>query len=61
MTDLDSREQKVMALNVMVHRLPEPNIELLSALSRLLIEVVDKSDINKMTIRNGKSCTLCKL
>jgi RalA-binding protein 1 len=35
-----------------VHRLPSANLTLLSALSQFLIEIVNNSDVNKMTVRN---------
>ena len=37
---------------MLVHRLPRPNWTLLRVLSAFLIEVVEKSDINKMNVRN---------
>ena len=37
---------------MLVHKLPLPNWTLLRALSAFLIEVVGKSDINKMNVRN---------
>ena len=35
-----------------MHRLPRPNLALLRALSQFLIEIVNNSDVNKMTVRN---------
>lgn len=52
MLDLDSREKKVAAFAGLVRRLPRPNLALLSALSQYLIEIVNNSEVNKMTIRN---------
>jgi RalA-binding protein 1 len=44
---------KVTALNELVHSLPIENFELLRALSGHLLRIVENSDVNKMTIRNG--------
>lgn len=41
-----------MAFNYLVHQLPKPNLTLLRALSQFLIEIVNNSDVNKMTVRN---------
>lgn len=41
-----------MAFNSLVHQLPKPNLSLLRALSLFLIEIVNNSDVNKMTVRN---------
>lgn len=35
-----------------MHQLPKPNLTLLRALSQFLIEIVNNSDVNKMTVRN---------
>jgi RalA-binding protein 1 len=50
--ELDDRQKKVVAFNSLVHRLPRPNLALLRALSQFLIEIVNNSDVNKMTVRN---------
>ncbi|KAJ5550699.1 hypothetical protein N7461_005397 [Penicillium sp. DV-2018c] len=50
--ELDDRQKKVRAFNSLVHRLPSPNLALLRALSQFLIEIVNNSDVNKMTVRN---------
>jgi RalA-binding protein 1 len=50
--DLDEKEKKVQAYNVLVHKLPRVNFELIQAISSFLIEIVDNSDVNKMTVRN---------
>ncbi|KAK4863228.1 hypothetical protein LT330_002006 [Penicillium expansum] len=50
--ELDDRQKKVAAFNSLVHRLPRPNLALLRALSQFLIEIVNNSDVNKMTVRN---------
>ena len=51
-TELDDKQKKVLAFNALVHRLPKPNLSLLRALSLFLIEIVNNSDVNKMTVRN---------
>ncbi|EZF32293.1 hypothetical protein H101_04119 [Trichophyton interdigitale H6] len=50
--DLDDKQKKIAAFHTLVHRLPKPNIALLKALSEFLINVVNNSDVNKMTVRN---------
>lgn len=50
--ELDDRQKKVIAFNSLIHRLPRPNLALLRALSLFLIEIVNNSDVNKMTVRN---------
>lgn len=50
---MESKEQKVEALRLLVHKLPRANHSLLRALSAFLITIVDNSDLNKMTVRNG--------
>jgi RalA-binding protein 1 len=50
--ELDDRDKKVAAFNSLVHKLPSPNLALLRALSQFLIEIVNNSDVNKMTVRN---------
>ena len=47
-------DDKVDALNVLVHRLPEPNLELLAALSHYLRTVVQHATRNLMTEKNSK-------
>lgn len=51
-TELSDMEEKVRALNVLVHRLPRANLALLRYLSGFLINIVNNSDRNKMTVRN---------
>lgn len=46
----------MLALKILVHRLPRANHSLLRALSAFLITIVNNSDQNKMTVRNGM-CT----
>ncbi|TKA72299.1 hypothetical protein B0A55_07160 [Friedmanniomyces simplex] len=43
---------KVVALNVLVNRLPRPNRALLQALAEFLLAIVSNADINKMNVRN---------
>ncbi|KAK1919549.1 hypothetical protein P3342_001841 [Pyrenophora teres f. teres] len=50
--DMDERSKKIQSFNVLVHRLPKNNFELLRHLSSFLIEIVDNSEVNKMTVRN---------
>ena len=50
--------EKVVALNVMVDKLPSVNRALLEALSSFLLSVVNNSEINKMNVRNGKFIVL---
>ncbi|KAJ4336223.1 Rho GTPase activating protein [Ascochyta clinopodiicola] len=50
--DMDERSKKIQSFNVLVHKLPMANFELLRHLSSYLIEVIDSSATNKMTVRN---------
>ncbi|PGH07601.1 RalA-binding protein 1 [Blastomyces parvus] len=50
--DLDDKQKKIAAFNGLVHRLPRPNLTLLKALSQYLIDIINNSDVNKMTVRN---------
>ncbi|KAJ5992901.1 hypothetical protein N7451_008625 [Penicillium sp. IBT 35674x] len=50
--ELDDRQRKITAFHGLVSRLPRPNLVLLRALSLFLIEIVNNSDVNKMTVRN---------
>ena len=50
--DMDERSKKIQSFNVLVHKLPFANFELLRHLSSYLIEVVDNAQSNKMTVRN---------
>lgn len=52
-TEMDDKATKIKALNELVHSLPIENFELLRALSGHLLRIVENSDVNKMTIRNG--------
>jgi RalA-binding protein 1 len=49
---MDERSKKIQSFNVLVHKLPRANFELLRHLSSFLIEIVDNSGLNKMTVRN---------
>lgn len=51
-SELNGRQEKLAAYKSLVHRLPRSNIALLRALVQFLIEIVNNSDVNKMTIRN---------
>lgn len=51
-TEMEDKDQKVSALNDLVHSLPVENFALLKALSGHLLRIVDNSSVNKMTIRN---------
>ncbi|KAF8543567.1 hypothetical protein BDD12DRAFT_978261 [Trichophaea hybrida] len=51
-TEMEDKNQKVSALNDLVHSLPVENFALLKALSGHLLRIVDNSSVNKMTIRN---------
>ncbi len=53
-TELDDREKKVAAYKELVLKLPQANWSLLRALSAFLISIVNNSEVNKMTVRNGK-------
>lgn len=50
--DMDERSKKIQSFNVLVHKLPLANFELLRHLSSFLIEVIDNAQANKMTVRN---------
>ncbi|EEH37940.2 RhoGAP domain-containing protein [Paracoccidioides lutzii Pb01] len=50
--ELEDRQNKRAAFNALVHRLPTPNLTLLKALSQYLIDIINNSDVNKMTVRN---------
>ncbi|KAK3063029.1 hypothetical protein LTS18_002889, partial [Coniosporium uncinatum] len=50
--DLDEKEKKVSAFNVLVHKLPRANLELIQSLTAFLIDIVNNSDVNKMNVRN---------
>ncbi|KAF2794955.1 hypothetical protein K505DRAFT_240982 [Melanomma pulvis-pyrius CBS 109.77] len=50
--DMDERAKKIQTFNVLVHKLPMVNFELLRAISSYLIEIIDNAHVNKMTVRN---------
>lgn len=49
---MDERAKKIQTFNVLVHKLPRVNFELLRAMSSFLIEIIDNAAMNKMTVRN---------
>ncbi|PMD39720.1 hypothetical protein L207DRAFT_529666 [Hyaloscypha variabilis F] len=51
-TELHDVNEKVSALNGLVHRLPKANNTLLRYLSGFLINIINHADTNKMTVRN---------
>lgn len=50
--ELDQKPQKIAAYNGLVHQLPPANFHLLRALSQYLLEVVQNSERNKMSVKN---------
>jgi RalA-binding protein 1 len=50
--EFDDKQHKVIAFNALVHQLPPVNFSLLRALSEYLLEVVQNSDKNKMSVKN---------
>ena len=50
--ELDDKQQKILAFNALVHQLPQVNFTLLRVLSEFLLEVVQNSDRNKMSVKN---------
>ncbi|KIW82980.1 hypothetical protein Z517_02223 [Fonsecaea pedrosoi CBS 271.37] len=50
--ELPEKSQKIATFNVLVHQLPSANFSLLRTLSQYLLEVVQNSERNKMTIKN---------
>jgi RalA-binding protein 1 len=50
--DMDERDKKIQTFNVLVHKLPRVNFELLQAVASFLILIVDNAGMNKMTVRN---------
>ncbi len=51
-TEIPDVNDKVLALNGLVHKLPKANNTLLRYLSAFLINIINNSDVNKMTVRN---------
>lgn len=49
---MDERSKKIQTFNVLVHKLPQVNFELLMAISSFLIQIIDNAGQNKMTVRN---------
>ena len=52
MVDMDERSKKIQSFNVLVHKLPRVNFELLRHVASFLIEIVENAGVNKMTVRN---------
>jgi RalA-binding protein 1 len=52
--EIEEKEQKIAAINFLVHMLPRANLELLSNLCSYLADVANASDVNKMNVRNGE-------
>ncbi|PVI01357.1 hypothetical protein DM02DRAFT_627764 [Periconia macrospinosa] len=50
--DMDERSKKIQTFNVLVHKLPPANFELIRHMSSFLIEIVENAGVNKMTVRN---------
>ncbi len=50
--ELHEKGQKIAAYNGLVHQLPAANFSLLRTLSHYLLEVVQNSDRNKMSVKN---------
>ncbi|KAK6376281.1 Rho GTPase activating protein [Exophiala oligosperma] len=50
--DLHDKAEKITAFNGLVHQLPSANFSLLRTLSAYLLEVVQNSDRNKMSVKN---------
>ncbi|KAL6708716.1 Rho GTPase activating protein [Coniothyrium glycines] len=50
--EMDERSKKIQSFNVLVHKLPRTNFELLCQLSSFLIDIVENAAMNKMTVRN---------
>jgi RalA-binding protein 1 len=49
---MDERSKKIQSFNVLVHKLPRVNFELLRHVASFLIEIVENAGVNKMTVRN---------
>lgn len=50
--EVKNQREKIEAYNILVHRLPEANFELLATISRYLLSVVANAAENKMHERN---------
>ncbi|KAF1949341.1 hypothetical protein CC80DRAFT_273045 [Byssothecium circinans] len=50
--DMDERSKKIQSFNVLVHKLPRVNFELIRHMSLFLIEIIENAAMNKMTVRN---------
>jgi RalA-binding protein 1 len=51
-TEIHDLQEKIRTLNGLVYRLPKANNTLLRHLSSFLINIINNSDVNKMTVRN---------
>jgi RalA-binding protein 1 len=51
-TEIHDLDQKIRTLNELVYKLPKVNGTLLRYLSSFLINIINHSDVNKMTVRN---------
>jgi RalA-binding protein 1 len=51
--DVEDKDKRVAAFNILVHKLPRANAELLSNLCSYLADIAHKADVNKMNVRNG--------
>lgn len=51
-TEIPDRQEKVAKLNELAQKLPQANATLLKYLIAFLIRIINKSDINKMNVRN---------
>lgn len=54
-------KEKVIALNVLVNKLPRVNRVLLESLSSFLLSIVSNDKVNKMNVRNGKCNRVCRI
>ncbi|KAL9080736.1 MAG: hypothetical protein Q9159_007529 [Coniocarpon cinnabarinum] len=50
--EVEDKHRRLAAINLLIHQLPEANREVLVALSRYLIKVVNNSEQNRMTLKN---------
>ncbi|KAF2435021.1 hypothetical protein EJ08DRAFT_692923 [Tothia fuscella] len=50
--DVEDKEKRVVGFNVLVHKLPRANEELLSNLCSYLADIANRADVNKMNVRN---------
>ena len=50
--EVEDKNKRIAAVNLLIHKLPEANREVLVALSSYLIKVVSNCEINRMTLKN---------